>query len=299
MTSKDMADIQKNIPLASLTSFKVGGQARYFLEPESVEEVVDGGKWADSQSLPCFVLGKGTNLVFSDSGFDGLVIYAGQSLAYINWNDYVVTAGAGALLNNLVNQSAEKGFEGIHRLAGIPGTVGGGVFINAGAFGQELCQTITRVKSFDLERGIIERAKEQCEFKYRGSLFCELKEVILEAEMQLVKGDPEKIKSEVDDTLKRREEKQPLDFPNAGSVFKRPAGKYAGQLIEHAGLKGHTCGGAQVSEKHANFIINLGTATAQDIYDLSEEVIKVVREKSGVTLEREVRMIGNFLPWPR
>lgn len=291
--------IQENVPLAPLISFKVGGPARHFCEPASPAEFSEALAWAGRRGLPFFILGKGTNLVFSDTGYPGLVIYTGRSFHRIAWDGPRVTAQAGALLTTVVTQSVARGYAGIQNLAGIPGTVGGGVYINAGAFGQELKEVITTVTSTTPEGVLVTRANADCGFAYRHSNFFELGEIILEATLELAAGDAGALKAEMRETLRRRKDKQPLHLPNAGSMFKRPPGQFAGVLIEQAGLKGFQVGGARISEKHANFTVNAGGATAQDIFDLTEEVIARVKAHSGTTLEREVIFMGEFRPWPR
>lgn len=291
--------IQENIPLAPLISFKVGGPARHFCEPATAGEFSEALAWAKGKGLPVFILGKGTNLVFSDTGFPGLVIYTGRSFHHIAWDGPRVTAQAGALLHTVVTQSVNRGRAGIQHLAGIPGTVGGGVYINAGAFGQELKEVILTVTSATMDGLLITRGNADCGFAYRHSNFFHFNELILETTLELKPGDAESLKAEMRETLRKRKDKQPLHLPNAGSMFKRPPGQFAGVLIEQAGLKGFQMGGARISEKHANFTVNAGGATAQDIFDLTEEVITRVRSHSGTTLEREVIFIGEFLPWPR
>lgn len=291
--------IQENVPLAPLISFKVGGPARHFCEPATAEEFSEALAWAKQRALPVFILGKGTNLVFSDSGYPGLVIYTGRSFHHIAWDGPRVTAQAGALLHTVVTQSVNRGYAGIQNLAGIPGTMGGGVYINAGAFGQELREVITTVTSTTLEGVLKVRKNDECGFSYRHSHFFDFGEIILETTLELKPGDAEALKAEMRETLRKRKDKQPLHLPNAGSMFKRPPGQFAGVLIEQAGLKGFQMGGARISEKHANFTVNAGGATAQDIFDLTEEVIARVKAHSGTTLEREVIFIGGFLPWPR
>lgn len=291
--------IKENVPLAPLISFKVGGPARFLCEPGTVGQFSEAVDWARNNGVPYFILGKGTNLVFSDAGYPGLVLYPGRSFTDIHWEGSRVTAQAGALLSTVVTQSVNRGWAGIQHLAGIPGTVGGGTFINAGAFGQELKEVIVSVTSSTSAGGIQVRDNAACGFGYRHSRFFELGEIILETVMEFRAGDSEALKAEMRETLLKRKDKQPLHLPNAGSMFKRPPGQFAGTLIEKAGLKGLRLGGAMVSDKHANFMVNAGGATAQDIYDLSSEVIARVAAHSGITLEREVIFIGEFLPYPR
>jgi UDP-N-acetylmuramate dehydrogenase len=177
--------------------------------------------------------------------------------------------------------------------------MGGGTYINAGAFGQELKDVIVQVVSTTCDGKLVTRTNAECGFAYRRSRFFDLDEIILETELELIPGNKEELQAAMRETLRKRKEKQPLHLPNAGSMFKRPPGQFAGVLIEEAGLKGFRIGGAMISEKHANFTVNAGGATAQDIYDLSSEVIRRVKDRSGTTLEREVIFIGEFLPWPR
>lgn len=291
--------VRENIPLSPLISFKVGGPARYFVEPATAAEFSEALSWAKQKGLETFILGKGTNLVFSDLGYPGLVIYTGKSFHAVTWDGNRVRAQAGALLHTVVTQSVGKGMAGIQHLAGIPGTMGGGTYINAGAFGQELKEVIVTVTSTTMDGRLVERANAECGFAYRHSNFFHWNEIILETVLELLPGEKEAMQSEMRETLRKRKEKQPLHLPNAGSMFKRPPGQFAGVLIEQAGLKGFRMGGAMISEKHANFTVNAGGATAQDIHDLSSEVIRRVKENSGTTLEREVIFIGEFLPWPR
>ncbi len=291
--------IRENVPLAPLISFKVGGAARWFAEPANAADFAEAMAWAKERGVETFILGKGTNLVFSDQGFPGLVVYTGRAFTHIAWDRNRATAQAGALLHTLVTQSVNKGMAGIQHLAGIPGTMGGGTYINAGAFGQELKEVIVSVVSTTRDGRLITRSNAECGFAYRHSHFFALDEIILETIVELIPGDKVAMQAEMRETLRKRKEKQPLHLPNAGSMFKRPPGQFAGVLIEQAGLKGFRMGGAMISEKHANFTVNAGGATAQDIHDLSSEVIRRVKDQCGTTLEREVIFIGAFLPWPR
>jgi UDP-N-acetylmuramate dehydrogenase len=291
--------VRENIPLSPLISFKVGGPARYFVEPSTAAEFSEALAWAKQKGLETFILGKGTNLVFSDLGYPGLVIYTGKSFHTVSWEGNRVRAQSGALLHTVVTQSVGKGMAGIQHLAGIPGTMGGGTYINAGAFGQELKEVIVTVTSTTMDGRLVERTNAECGFAYRHSNFFHWNEIILETVLELRPGEKAAMQSEMRETLRKRKEKQPLHLPNAGSMFKRPPGQFAGVLIEQAGLKGFRMGGAMISEKHANFTVNAGGATAQDIHDLSSEVIRRVKADSGTTLEREVIFIGEFLPWPR
>lgn len=286
--------ILENISMSKYTTYKVGGPARYFAEPNSTQELVECFQFCKSNSLEWFIVGKGSNLVVSDHGFDGLIIYIGKTLKEISIEGTILTAQAGALLHQAVTQSVNAGLEGIQHLAGIPGTIGGGVYINAGAFSQELTQTLIEVESVDYEGNIHNRKAEECGLSYRHSYFFKWNEIITQASFQLQSSTAEVMKQQMNETLKKRKGKQPLEYPNAGSMYKRPEGTYAGKLIEEANLKGFEVGGAQISPHHANFVINTGKATAQNIFDLSMEVIKRVKENSGITLEREQIFIGKF-----
>jgi UDP-N-acetylmuramate dehydrogenase len=297
----------ENVPLAPYVSFRVGGPARWFCAPASVEDFRAARRFALARGLPCFVLGNGSNLVISDEGFPGLVIYTG-SYAGVTWEGprvtaphevARVTAQCGALLWDVVRQSVARGYAGMENLAGIPGTLGGGTWINAGAFDQELKDVITEVVSLDADGNVRRRDNAACGFGYRRSNFCDLDEWILETQMTLAPGDAAALTAQSEAIVKRREERQPLHLPNAGSMFKRPPGHYAGALIEAAGLKGFRMGNAGISDKHANFTVNLGGATAQEIRDLTSEVILRVKAHSGVTLEREPIFVGTFREWPR
>jgi UDP-N-acetylmuramate dehydrogenase len=306
--------ILENVLLAPYTTFQVGGPARWFCAPAAQVEFAEAQAFARSHGLPVFLLGKGSNLVVSDQGFAGLVVYTGAFNA-VSWapreggeGRYAVTAQCGALLWDVVDQSVERGLRGMQNMAGIPGTIGGGTYINAGAFDQEMKDIVTKVTSMQDDGTLVTRSNAECGFGYRHSRFCDSPEWILETTLELeteARTEEAKealraaLKAEKEATVARRVARQPLHLPNAGSMFKRPPGNYAGALIEAAGLKGFRMGGAGISDKHANFTVNNGGATAQDIWDLTSEVILRVRAESGITLEREPIFLGEFLPWPR
>jgi UDP-N-acetylmuramate dehydrogenase len=295
--------ILENVVLAPYTTFQVGGPARWFCAPASRGEFAEARAFAEKHGVPTFILGKGSNLVVSDAGHPGLVVYTG-AFNGVSWEGARATAQCGALLWDVVGQSVERGLRGMQNLAGIPGTLGGGTYINAGAFDQELKDVITEVTSMRRDGSLAVRTGEECRFGYRRSLFCDAGEWILETKMELRPGDPSPearatLRAEMEAIVARRVARQPLHLPNAGSMFKRPPGNYAGALIEAAGLKGFAMGRAGISDKHANFTVNLGGATAQEIWDLTSEVILRVRAHSGITLEREPIFVGEFAPWPR
>ena len=286
--------IQNNISLKELTSFKVGGFAKYFYELRSIEELKSVLKWVNENKLPYFILGRGTNLVISDTGYDGLIIHIGKKFEEIKIFENTIKAQAGAMLNTVIKQAVENGLGGMEKMAGVPGTIGGAVRMNAGAFGQEIEQVCTQVTSLKTDGTIVNRNHNKCNFEYRHSLFCDNDEIILEAELRMLKSDYQSLETIKKETLIQRKSKQPLEYPNAGSMFKRPTGNYAGTLIEASGLKGFSVGGAMVSKKHANFVINKNQATATDIFKLTEEIIAKVKADSGITLEREVIFLGKF-----
>lgn len=294
-----MQFLKENISLHKYTTYKVGGKANYFAEPSNLAEIQEVLQWRKKQNLPLFILGKGSNLVVSDSGFEGLILYFGRSFKKIQIDGTQIYAEAGALLHSLVQKSVNQGLVGMENLGGIPGTIGGGVYINAGAFDQELDQSITKVTSITCDGDIKVRSTAECGFGYRHSNFFQLNEIILSAEFALNQSEIEKAKNQFNHTLQKRKGKQPLEYPNAGSMYKRPPGTFAGKLIQEANLKGFALGGAQISPKHANFVINANNATSQDIYDLSEEVKNQVLENSGIELEKEQIFLGEFLPYPR
>ncbi len=306
--------ILENVPLSDHTSFRTGGPARWFCSPASVDDFREARRFAGQRGLPCLLLGNGSNLVISDEGYPGLVVHTG-AYAGVEWEASGeaapdgsgdgaraaarVTVQCGALLWDVVRQAVARGYAGIENLAGIPGTLGGGTWINAGAFDQELKDVVSEVTSLDRQGNLRRRDHAACEFGYRRSVFCGLDEWILDTVITLTPGDAAALTAQSEAIVARRTERQPLHLPNAGSMFKRPPGNYAGALIEAAGLKGFRMGNVGISDKHANFTVNLGGATSQEIWDLTSEVIRRVRDHSGITLEREPIFVGAFQPWPR
>lgn len=278
------------------TTFQVGGPARFLLEPRTGTELAEALAWAHRSGLPVFTMGRGSNLVVSDRGFDGAIVRLGPEFSGTDWTESVVTARAGTRLSELVLQAVGKGFGGLEKLAGIPGSVGGAVFLNAGAYGQEFSDRLVGVKSLSPTGEIRQWSREQCAFGYRHSIFRENHHVVVSATLRLAPADTETLRQSVRETQKARLDKQPLDLPNAGSLFKRPPGGFASKMVEEAGLKGFRVGAAAISEKHAGFAVNLGGATATDVWNLSCEVIRRVRDFNGVTLEREVVFLGDFPP---
>ncbi len=275
------------------TSFRAGGEAKWFAIPETVEElkaVLAACKKAD---VPWYVIGNGSNLLVSDKGFPGVIISTGK-FDRLEVNGTEITVGAGVMLSKLANTAYKAGLTGLEFAAGIPGTVGGACVMNAGAYGSEMINVLKTVTVLTPEGTVETLPAELLELGYRTSVIPKKGYLVLEAVVSLAEGNMEESKAVMDDLAFRRKDKQPLEFPSAGSTFKRPAGHFAGKLIEDCGLKGFTVGGAQVSEKHAGFVINKGGATASDIYNLCKEVEKRVKAEFGVSLEMEVKLLGEF-----
>ena len=282
-------------PLRTHTTFRIGGPAAYYFIPEREEEIIEALDFAKEKGLPYYVIGKGSNMLFSDDGFDGVIIEIGKGLEKIDISDDgIVTAQAGVSLAYMASQLASKGLKGFAFAGGIPGTLGGGVAMNAGAYGGEIKDCIVSAKVLTKEGERIVLDKEALQLSYRNSVILRKGYLVLEATFSFEKGNPAEIQEEIKELNKRRREKQPLEYPSAGSTFKRPEGYFAGKLIEDAGLRGFRVGDAQVSEKHCGFVINRGNASAAEVMELMRQVEDRVEENSGVRLEAEVRRIGEF-----
>ena len=286
-------ELREQEPMCRHTSFKVGGPAALMAFPQNGEELSAILKLAREEGVRPFFLGKGSNLLVADQGVEEFVIKIAGGLTDLTLErETILSVGAGVTLAQAANFAADHGLTGLEFAHGIPGTLGGGVFMNAGAYDGELAQVILSVDCLD-EAGEFHRLeKDQLELGYRSSVFTKLPWLITGARLELQKGDESEIRAKMADLAQRRRSKQPLEYPSAGSTFKRPAGHFAGGLIQQCGLKGRSVGGAQVSEKHAGFVINTGGATCQDILDLIRLVRKTVLEETGVELEPEVRMLG-------
>lgn len=286
-------DIKIDEPMKKHTSFRVGGPAKVFLTVHSEEVLAKIMMALKERKLPYFVLGNGSNLLVSDKGYNGIMIYLGEEFANIEVKETTIKAGAAAFLGKVARKALEAELTGLEFAAGIPGSLGGGAVMNAGAYGGELSQVITKVRAMDEVGNIVVLEKEELVMGYRTSIFKTKPYVILEVEMELKKGNPTEILGKMDEYTKARIEKQPLEYPSAGSTFKRPEGYFAGKLIMDAGLRGFSVGDAQVSEKHCGFVINKGNATATEISTLMDEVAKKVKEQFGVELEPEVILLGD------
>ncbi len=270
------------------TTFKVGGPADALILPKDIEDVQYIVNYAKSEEIPCYVIGNGSNLLVGDNGIRGIVIKICKVLNEIIISEDTITVGAGCFLPLLAKEAMKHGLKGLEHVIGIPGTVGGGVMMNAGSGGHELSEVIEKVTILTSEGIVKELSKEQIKFGYRYSFFQETKDIILQVVLKLQVGVEEEIKKIMDDIIKKRREKFPLSYPNAGSVFKSKGDYFPGKLIEDAGCKGMTRGDAEVSQLHANFIINKGNATANDILFLIKDVQDVVFAKFNVLLEPEI-----------
>ena len=279
-----------NEPLFKHTSFKVGGFCDLALYPESVEQLSKLCSACKSLDLYTYILGNGTNVLFTDRGFRG-VVFITTAMGEITLEGNEITVIAGTSLKMLCLFALNNGFTGLEFAYGIPGTVGGAVYMNAGAYGGEMKDVLTSVTAIDPDGKLITFTSDQLAMGYRKSVFTDSEYVIVSATLQLDWGNKNEIKEKMDNLMERRKSKQPLEYPSAGSTFKRPEGTYAGLVIEQSGLKGYTVGGAMISEKHANFVINYNKAKSADIVQLIADVQAIVKEKTGYDLEPEVKLI--------
>ncbi|MDF2802114.1 MAG: UDP-N-acetylenolpyruvoylglucosamine reductase [Anaerocolumna sp.] len=281
-------------PLANHTTFKIGGPADYLVLPENVEQIINTVKLCFKEKLPYFVMGNGSNLLVSDEGFKGVIIKLDRDFATIIFDGNKVTALAGVMLSKLAAEVAIHSLTGFEFASGIPGTLGGAVTMNAGAYGGEIKQVITGATVLDSMGNLKILNKEELKLGYRKSIVSEEHVIVLEATFEFEPGNREEIQAKMNDLNERRRDKQPLEYPSAGSTFKRPEGYFAGKLIMDAGLRGYQVGYAQVSIKHCGFVINTGSATAREVRTLIADVIKIVNDKFGVVLEPEVKLLGEF-----
>lgn len=278
-------------PMRQFTSIKVGGPADSLFFPKDVDELRKLVRYARRRSIPFFIIGKGTNLVVRDKGVRGWVISLTQGMKKIQLNGEVVEAEAGLPLQRLVQFTIQKGLAGLEPFFGIPGTVGGGLAMNAGAWGAELKDVLHSITLMKEDGEVVERSRPRLKFSYRR-LDVPSSWIILKGRFQMKKGKREEILERVKSYSEMRKKTQPLDYPSAGSIFKNPKEGPAGKWIEEAGLKGFRMGQAMISDRHANFIINLGKATAEEVIDLMELVERKIYEKKGISLEREVEVVG-------
>ena len=285
-------NITTDEPMDRHTSFKIGGPADYFAAPRTQEQITGLLSFCEREGLPYFLMGNGSNLLVGDEGFRGLIIQLWRNFSQITMNGNVITAQAGAMLSAVAKRAALEGLTGMEFASGIPGTIGGAAVMNAGAYGGEIKDVLLWAEVLTPEGDFIRMTPEELDLSYRHSIVFERGYIVLSACFCLKEGRREDILSGMEDLAQRRKSKQPLEFPSAGSTFKRPEGYFAGKLIQDAGLKGYTVGGAQVSEKHSGFVINRGGAEACEVAFLIRQVRKKVAARFGVLLEPEVRFLG-------
>ena len=281
-----------NAPMKKYTTWKIGGPADCLLLPKDAADIAEALRFAKEEGIPCRVIGNGSNLLVLDGGIEGMVIRIGENMSSYTIDGTLLTAQSGCILARMARETAKQGFAGIEWAAGIPASMGGAAYMNAGAYGHCFYETLEAVDAVE-QNGVIRRiSAEELSSGYRHTSLMESGAVVTKVMVRLRHGDKEALMASVEETLRSRREKQPLDLPSAGSVFKNPEGSHAGYLVELSGLRGKRIGNAQVSEKHGNFIVNLGDCTAKDVLALIEEVRAEVKKQQGYDLETEVLMIG-------
>ena len=288
-------NVLKEEPMKNHTTFRVGGPADWLVTPTEEEQIRDVVNLLRAEKVPYYVMGNGSNLLVGDKGYRGVIIQLGKNLSQIRMTEEgVLYAQAGALLSKIAAEAFAQSLTGFEFASGIPGTLGGAVMMNAGAYGGEMKHVLKDALALTADGELRVLPVEQMALGYRTSIFAQNGDIVLSAQIRLQPGNPEEIRAYMDELKEKRITKQPLEYPSAGSTFKRPKGYFAGKLIEDTGLRGFQFGGAQVSEKHCGFVINKGQATAADILSLIEQVSDRVEAKFGVRLEPEVKRIGEF-----
>lgn len=283
-----------NEPMSTHTTFKVGGEAKALVSISNSDELISLIPLLIEEQEPYYVKGNGSNILVGDKGYNGVILELSSKFNKIECDGNVITAQAGALMSSIAKVACDNSLTGFEFASGIPGTIGGGVVMNAGAYGGELKDVIKSVTVMNPEGEILVLNNQSMNFGYRTSVIKSRPFTVLEAVIELNPGSKEQIESKMSELNLRRRQKQPLEYPSAGSTFKRPEGYYAGQLIMEAGLRGYTIGGAQVSEKHCGFVVNKGNATAADVYEVILEVQERVKKKFDVNLEPEIIFLGSF-----
>ena len=287
-------NIRMDEPMDKHTTFRIGGTADYFVMPQSAEDVKKVIHCCKVHNMPYYIVGNGSNLLVSDEGYRGVIIQIFKEMNQISVDGNYIIAQAGALLSAIASKALEHELTGFEFAAGIPGTLGGACVMNAGAYGGEMKHVLTQVTMLDEQGEVIVLPADSLELGYRTSIIAKKNYVVLDARIELKPGDGEEIKACMAELKAKRTEKQPLEFPSAGSTFKRPEGYFAGKLIQDSGLRGFRVGDAQISEKHCGFVINRGHATAEDVASLMDQVINRVKDTFGVTMEPEVKRLGEF-----
>lgn len=291
--NKNFGQILFHEPMKNHTSFKIGGPADLMIIPTTEKDIVESVKFCRDNNIKYFIMGNGTNLLVSDSGIRGVVIKIGNGFNRIDVYDDKIFCQSGALLSLVGKQGLKESLTGFEFASGIPGTIGGAITMNAGAYGGEMKDIVTKVRVLDKNNNVIEFNNEDMDFRYRGSKVIDEGLIVLAAEFQLEKEKYSIIKEKMKELTYKRTSKQPLELPSGGSTFKRPVGHFAGKLIDDAGLRGLRYGDAQVSEKHCGFIVNRGEATFEDVFTLIKTVQKIVNDKFNIMLEPELKIIGD------
>ncbi|MBR5509647.1 MAG: UDP-N-acetylmuramate dehydrogenase [Lachnospiraceae bacterium] len=281
-------------PMKLHTTFRAGGCAKYLVEPQSAEQLRELMQMCREADMPYYIVGNGSNLLVSDEGYEGVIIHLFKNMSEARVDGKCLVLQAGVQLVRAARLACKEGLTGLEFASGIPGTVGGALVMNAGAYGGEMKDIVRSVKVLTMDGQVREYTNEEMQFGYRCSRIASEGSVVLEAVLELERGDSDQIQAKMDELKEQRLAKQPLEYGSAGSTFKRPEGYFAGKLIQDAGLRGFSVGDAQVSEKHCGFVINKGNATASEIAELIKEVQRKVLENSGVHLETEVKFLGNF-----
>lgn len=281
-------------PMSKYTTFRTGGEANALLQVQTEEQLRALLQFLNKIEMEYFILGNGSNLLVSDSGYDGIIIQIGPEMSEIRINGTHIYAKAGALLSKVAKEACHYGLTGLEFASGIPGFIGGAVVMNAGAYGGEMKNVVTKVRVMSMDGEILELDNETMEFGYRTSVIRHNRFAVVEVELELQEGNSETINETMLELAKMRREKQPLEYPSAGSTFKRPEGYFAGKLIMDTGLKGYRIGDACVSEKHSGFVVNMGHATSMEIWKLIHDVQEKVYDKFGVSLEMEIICLGKF-----
>lgn len=290
ITGKD--NVRINEPMKNHTTFKIGGPAQYYVTPESVTQIQEVVSLCKDKNIPLHVIGNGSNILVGDDGVDGVVLALFNTFSDYEIKDNVITAQAGMSLIKLAVIALREGLTGLEFASGIPGSVGGAVYMNAGAYDGQMKDVVTSVTVLDEAGNIRILGRDELDMGYRTSAVAKHNMIVLQVIIELKTGDKEQIKDRMNQLSELRKQKQPLEYPSAGSTFKRPEGYFAGKLIADAGLKGYSIGGAAVSEKHAGFVVNMGGATAKDVVELTDYIKKRIIEQFGVTLELEIKKIG-------
>ena len=287
-------NVRTDEPMKQHTTFRIGGAADYFVSPQTTDQIKNIIDLCKSEAMPWYVIGNGSNLLVSDQGYRGVIIQLYKEMSQVEVEGNVIRAQAGASLARIAGAALEAGLTGFEFAAGIPGTLGGACVMNAGAYGGEMKDVLVRVTVLDEDDKIHVIEKDDLELGYRTSIIAKKGYTVLGAEIELQEGEKEAIRTRMNELKEKRVTKQPLEYPSAGSTFKRPEGYFAGKLVQDAGLRGFRVGDAMVSEKHCGFVINAGEATAAQVDELMKQVSAKVREQFGVTLEPEVKRLGEF-----